>query len=314
MPHTSGADDTLAMAVAYSLHESARNQPRELCTRPALLLGAGSLLMLAGLVASHHVSSALMMVVGSVPATEKVIYLVRHGEKTFDPANHSAYDYACLSEKGWARAYNLKSLFGPRAQPPFRTPDALFSADYGNVIDCRDHNGYYRTQATIAPLAASEPGGLGLPVDNASGWLPHLCSPAVRGECLEHDMADPLAEPHLFGMCCNSGAALAIKTKLRESGVQTLLVAWEHANLPHLAVALGAPECDPHSDSPCDLAWSGADYDQVWALYFDADGRFVRLDAELRQGFSTPAHPYLGPQRGCGTVAPSGFANPRRAG
>ena len=58
------------------------------------------------------------------------------GEKVYDAKNESAFDYACLSEKGWARAYNLRSVFGPRPQPPFRTPDTLFSGNYANTIDC----------------------------------------------------------------------------------------------------------------------------------------------------------------------------------
>ena len=89
----------------------------------------------------------------------RVVYLMRHGEKTFNKRNKTAYLYACLSEKGWARAYNLKALFGPQPSPPFRTPSALFAGNYSNPSDCRDEHGWYRTQTTIAPLAAASPGG-----------------------------------------------------------------------------------------------------------------------------------------------------------
>jgi hypothetical protein len=43
----------------------------------------------------------------------KVIYIIRHGEKVYMPSNLTAYKYACESEQGWARAYNMLSVFGP---------------------------------------------------------------------------------------------------------------------------------------------------------------------------------------------------------
>ena len=303
---------TAAEGRVYLLSDES-HQAAELMRRRKQLFGGGSLLVVVAMIVCAHLNVTLFL--ASRLSTSKVIYIIRHGEKQFDDANHTAYDYACLSEKGWARAYNLKSLFGPRPHPPFRTPDALFAANYGNAIDCREGDAWYRTQATLEPLAALALGGLHLAIDNTTRWLPHLCSPAERGPCVEHDMADPLAEPHAFGACCNVGAAAKLKAKLAEPDVATILVAWEHANVRDLVLALGAPDCDPASTSgaACHLEWRGPDYDPVWALHFDATGqRFVRLETDLVQGFSVVGAEWLGPKRGCGAVAPAGFANPRR--
>ena len=176
------------------------------------------------------------------PSTDKIVYIIRHGEKIFEPNNESAFDYACLSEKGWARAYNLRSVFGPRPQPPFQTPDTLFAGDYANTVDCRDHNGWYRTQATIAPLAARGPSSLGLPILNRSGWGPGACAEPVDN-CPHREPAEG-GEAHGFGVCCNAAAATAIRERLREERVNVILVCWEHTNIPVLAEALGVPKAE----------------------------------------------------------------------
>ena len=81
--------------------------------------------------------------------TTKSIYVIRHGEKVVgDTASGQlAHEAQCLSERGWARAYHMMSIFGPRPRPPFNTPDAMFSMNYGEPLDCRDRNGWFRTQA-----------------------------------------------------------------------------------------------------------------------------------------------------------------------
>mmetsp|Transcript_34462 Transcript_34462/g.110105 ORF Transcript_34462/g.110105 Transcript_34462/m.110105 type:complete len:200 (+) Transcript_34462:3-602(+) len=154
---------------------------------------------------------------------------MRHGEKTFNKRNKTAYLYACLSEKGWARAYNLKALFGPQPSPPFRTPSALFAGNYSNPSDCRDEHGWYRTQTTIAPLAAASPGGLDLAVESGTGWLPTLCAAEERGHCRQ--AAKSGSSPHDYGVCCNTAAARRVKERLAQHGVGAVLVAWEHANI-----------------------------------------------------------------------------------
>ena len=60
----------------------------------------------------HNEGRSLTLPAAASGATKR-IYIIRHGEKA-EPADRSDYDYdhGCLSEKGWARAYNLKSIFG----------------------------------------------------------------------------------------------------------------------------------------------------------------------------------------------------------
>eukprot|EP00584_Thalassiosira_punctigera_P020322 CAMPEP_0172554470 /NCGR_PEP_ID=MMETSP1067-20121228/54752_1 /TAXON_ID=265564 ORGANISM="Thalassiosira punctigera, Strain Tpunct2005C2" /NCGR_SAMPLE_ID=MMETSP1067 /ASSEMBLY_ACC=CAM_ASM_000444 /LENGTH=79 /DNA_ID=CAMNT_0013342849 /DNA_START=28 /DNA_END=263 /DNA_ORIENTATION=+ len=52
----------------------------------------------------------------------KVVYIIRHGEKVWMPSNATAYGYACESEQGWARAYNMPSVFGTPPKDGFVTP------------------------------------------------------------------------------------------------------------------------------------------------------------------------------------------------
>lgn len=226
----------------------------------------------------------------------RVVYLMRHGEKTFNKRNKTAYLYACLSEKGWARAYNLKALFGPQPSPPFRTPSALFAGNYSNPSDCRDEHGWYRTQTTIAPLAAASPGGLDLPVESGTGWLPTLCAAEERGHCRQ--AAKSGSSPHDYGVCCNTAAARRVKERLAQHGVGAVLVVWEHANIGYLAEELGAPAHE--------LAWPDPEFDLIFALHFRPSGEYLRLE-RLYQGFTHHTQGYLGPQESCGAVAPLEF-------
>jgi len=52
-----------------------------------------------------------------------------------------------------------------------------------------------------------------------------------RSPCRAHD----------FGLCCNAASAAAMKSRLSEPGVETLLVVWEHWNIEMLTCALGVP-------------------------------------------------------------------------
>eukprot|EP00316_Scyphosphaera_apsteinii_P021095 CAMPEP_0119310160 /NCGR_PEP_ID=MMETSP1333-20130426/17850_1 /TAXON_ID=418940 /ORGANISM="Scyphosphaera apsteinii, Strain RCC1455" /LENGTH=371 /DNA_ID=CAMNT_0007314289 /DNA_START=81 /DNA_END=1193 /DNA_ORIENTATION=- len=112
------------------------------------------------------------------PASKtKTIYIVRHGEKidgNKDAATPElAHEAQCLSEKGWARSYNLKSVFGRGSAEyhGFKTPDAIFSCNYGEPLDCRDRHGWFRTQQLVAALAES----LDIKVNNKTGFQPDLC-------------------------------------------------------------------------------------------------------------------------------------------
>lgn len=109
---------------------------------------------------------------------------------------------------------------------------------------------------------------------------------------------------HDFGMCCNVGAAEAIREKLFEDSKTTsaVLVAWEHANIGYLAEALmindkdntiGKRDLDVAgfiSTSPAFhdmMYWPDASFDVIWALWFDHETQnFVRIETEMYvQGF-----------------------------
>ena len=237
---------------------------------------------------------------------EKVVYLVRHGEKVWVPPNETAYAYACLSAQGWARAYHLQGVFGPTTTTTttttttklFQTPEAIFSYNYHNAQTCRTSRGFYRTQATAAPLAAL----LDLDIDNSTGSNPELCGMSVEegdisddddgssGQCVQ---TTGLVSFVGFGPCCNVAAAAKIKSKLlnKNQNVNAIVVAWEHFNLAYLANALGANNCDDQTLPGCNMTWPSNEFDYIWALYFDAHtGAYRRIDTTLRQGFE-----WLGP-------------------
>jgi len=265
---------------------------------------------------------------------EKLIYIIRHGEKIEGDAARGqlAYEAQCLSEVGWARAYHLMSIFGPRPRPPFKTPQALFSANYADPVVCRDVHGWYRTQQTISALASDTPGGLNLPIDNTTGFMPAICgltwNITAKPEYIKHK-SDSQPEPYKssvinwteaqpvggtcspkgFGggdaMCCNPAAAKKMIEKLMEPGISTILVAWEHSNIAFLARALGAPEdkvvhCKDANGETVDC-WPGSNFDMVYALTFNDKGEFQNIDTGFRQGFT--AENFLGPHNYCGAVA-----------
>lgn len=275
----------------------------------------------------------------AIAGTTKHIYIIRHGEKfAADSGMPYENDYACLSEKGWARAYNLKSIFGKSGWLP--APDALYSANYFDSDECRDEHGWYRTQQTLSALAQSAPGGLSLPIDNSTGFNPQLCGSKVHpsspwadavpaalvsesGTCFPYGMCGtqkwgngsrPCPDANA-GMCCNLAAAHAMLARLAEPGVDTLLVAWESVNTVWLARALGVQlvsKWDYHQ----------SEFDRIYALTYEladdlADDlvasaerlRLVRFET-LQQGFDnlgngrapSDALRWLGPQSGCGKV------------
>ena len=167
-------------------------------------------------------------------------------------------------------------VFGHYPQPGLRTPDSLFSFNYNNDVDCRTERGYYRTQATIAPLGES----LNITINNSTGSKYNVCG-------LPYDSINPLCTTptpsqsvHDFGPCCNLAAADSMKKGLFSSNDTNaaLLALWEHANIVHLANALGATNTLP--------AWPGTEFDDsIYALYFDAVTQdFIKIDTNLAQG------------------------------
>ena len=254
----------------------------------------------------------------------------------------------CLSEKGWARAYNLKSIFGANPEPGYRTPDAIFSANYANPLSCQDRHGWYRTQQTVAPVAEA----LDITVNSAYGFFPDLCGkqwlPAALALFLDYNKqlfnktpkgfpqwaltvvnqwgqnqpvlnstdyagdgvccpygnaqaATPISwgdivldgfrfangtvlGPYLGcpASCCNDEAGAAMRDALMQDGVDTILVAWEHANIGSLVKALGVPDAAYDQTE-----WKDTDYDTIVAISFDGNGTFVHLDQSKKQRFET---------------------------
>ena len=89
----------------------------------------------------------------------------------------------------------------------------------------------------------------------------------------------------------NAGAADAIKNVSKISGV--VLVSWEHQNIQFLVEAMGVPKSKvPH--------WKGSDYDTIYILQLDADGKLTSFDVKA-QGYkpkSTTCPPHYVPPPG----------------
>jgi len=276
--------------------------------------------------------------------TEKLIYIIRHGEKVDGDSDEGQLDVwnQCLSQKGWTRAYNLKSIMG-LAGTPFRTPDYIFSANYAEPLECRDKNGFYRTQQTVSALADSAPGGLSLVVDNTTGFMPSICglkwNPLAKKPYGELRMSQPepfknlsldwakaqpedpsstcypydeglnkTNDPLGSGMCCNEAAAGKMLAKLAEPGIDTILVAWESHNIQHLTAALGVPKA-------AITHWDGHNFDSVYVLKYDTSISLSSYDlTSVYQGFDTLGYPpapvqhYLGPNTRCGAIYPTNYS------
>ena len=257
---------------------------------------------------------------GSAAAGSKHIYIVRHGEKIYT-GDDVATEFECLSEKGWARAYNLKSVFSVGGA--HATPDAIFSADYADETtlapNCRDRHGFYRTQQTVSALAQAAPGGLGIKIDNSTSFMPLFCGQLVapaskcsyadvvppawvspNGSCCPYGAVTAAGDASSLGMCCNEAAAGRILEKLAEPGVRTILVAWESVNIGYLARAFGVPEDEATWKFDQDA------YDRIYHLEFDEDLHLVRYELDLMQGFGKDSDEdnFLGPLEGCGGVNP----------
>jgi hypothetical protein len=140
----------------------------------------------------------------------------------------------CLSDKGEARAKNLVNVFNGKA---FAAPKYIFANWYHDPIDCE------RCKQTVTPLATS----LGLQID------------------LTHGGGQPGTGPNGG----NTGAASAIKAKLRSTG-GPVVVAWEHVNIKYLAEDLGVSKNELPS-------WAGSDYDSIYVLEFGASQQLSRF-------------------------------------
>jgi hypothetical protein len=215
---------------------------------------------------------------------EKRIYVIRHGEKSFDPYNENAYKVGCLSQMGWGRAYNLVSLFGPNPRSDLHKADYVYAAQY-RPINCRDEHGWYRTHQTVSAVAQAVNKGkaclydkdrcvdtsTSMNGDNSlflkiaehvkgvhhddEEWDKQYCDVKVgTPACIPYNAAGHILKPGRkvtdilweTGTCCNGAAAETMKKKLAEMDGTTILVGWEHVNIQWLAEALAAPHIIQH--------------------------------------------------------------------
>ena len=163
------------------------------------------------------------------------VYIIRHGEKPDSKNNPPGLDRRgspsadSLIARGWQRAAGLAVIFGGDPYKPsrFLQPDALFAPQYGKTTKDADER---RPSETIEPLC-----------DLLSLIALDAGKPAVT---IEHPCA---IDDH-------KGAFDAITG----SGVGTVLVAWEHTNIPGIAEALtkGTGTAIPE--------WPGTRFDLVW--------------------------------------------------
>jgi hypothetical protein len=143
-----------------------------------------------------------------------VIYIIRHGEKPADPPppepgqappapvapfgvdDQGNQDAHSLLPRGWQRSGALTALFDPATGPPqagLRTPAALLSPSYGDLVETAAH----RTYQTIQGLSER----LGLPIVSAfaEGQESQLAASVVAGYsgvvliCWEHGHIPSLA-------------------------------------------------------------------------------------------------------------------------
>jgi len=245
---------------------------------------------------------------------QKIVYIIRHGEKHRDPNNATAYLYACLSDKGYERADHLIETFITQNTQNLIVPAALFSFNYDNGdVDCRDPIDHiYRTQATLRPLGKV----LDITIDNLRGAKPDLCGSGTIEDRIgitdsdtklidyNHKVCDHpkmTGSVHDFGNCCNLEAAEAIRRQLfvDPTTSSSVFVAWEHANIGYLAESLMIDTMDDYeqqvigsylSTNPAFqemMYWPDSNFDEILTMWFDPiTQKFLKIDTDSYvQGF-----------------------------
>ena len=74
---------------------------------------------------------------------------------------------------------------------------------------------------------------------------------------------------------------------------RTILVAWEHSNIPQILSALLAGYKNVSSAPP--LAWDAYDYDSIWTVTIDGDGNLI-ANNNLCEGIDSENLPATAPQ------------------
>lgn len=161
-----------------------------------------------------------------------VIYIIRHGEKPYEPAHeshpHRGVDFRgkrnehSLIPRGWQRSGALAALFDPTQgplRPGLRAPERLVSPSYGG----KNENAEHRTHQTISGV--SERLGITIVADFAKGDEPKLARALAR------------------------------------SGPGIVLVCWEHSHIPDLASALPLAE-----GTVIPKQWPDDRFDVIWTF------------------------------------------------
>lgn len=163
-------------------------------------------------------------------APSDVIYIIRHGEKPGEPESkhsyravdfHGNHDEHSLLPRGWQRSGALAALFDPH-QGPLRPGLRVPRKLVSPSYGDKNANTRHRTHQTISVIADR----LGIPItaDFAKGQEPELAA------------------------------------ELTESG-GPVLVCWDHARIPDLALALPLA---PGTVIP--KAWPDDRFDLIWSF------------------------------------------------
>ena len=174
---------------------------------------------------------------GLVPYTAQKVLMVRHVE-AHPGGNFENGNYVC---QGQWRALGANRILLEKLG---RRPDAVYTSDPADIIDCGEACSYIRPSLTVAPFA------------------------------IQHDLPLTLAP---FQWEDASDLALALFDRnspylQRPASGQTLLVGWEH---DHIVKAVQYLLANVYRDPAAAAklpSWSYTDYDTVWELSTDRDG------------------------------------------
>jgi len=279
----------------------------------------------------------------------KVIYVIRHGEKTAGDvaAGQLGHEEQCLSEKGWARAYNLRSIFGRNPRDGFRTPDAIYAANYNSPLSCKDRHGWYRTEQTVSVVAKD----LGIQVNNTLGffpgvegcekkWLPEAMSKFREWNANQTnefpqwalDKLDAWApeQPTLestdyasTGVCCPYGNAADTIPEYKdcptsccnEEAGAAILEALMMDDVNTILVAwehfnIGYLMAALGVTDYDAKDWDDKQFDTFLEIVYDDDGNYVTYhqgDQEFEDPISAGEDQFLGPTYYCGAINPTAY-------
>jgi len=197
-------------------------------------------------------ASASSGVAGSFPADVKRIFIIRHAER------HDGL--SCLNECGWDRAQWYATWFEERDD---HHPSKIYAFDY--------RASEWKTSCQRCAQTASW-------VAKEFGHSIHYVTCQDQSDKSELDQDRKMAQ-HL-------------RHRIQDSDMSTILVFWEHENIPKLLRAL--------SDEKLGFDWEDADYDSYLELHYskecgaEHDGKFHHCGSPWHKQFHYPALHYHG--------------------